>query len=149
MTLLSLTAGDTRYGIDVHQVRGVVPLPTLRPIAMTPPWVAGVFSSFERLVPVVDLCLLHGGRPARRRLGTRVVVTEYPLADGSTRPLGLMAEQVTDIIETDEPARPAGVAQGDAAWLGGLVSDETAGLIQIVNPADLLTDDVRAVLFLA
>ena len=147
MTLLTLVVGAQRYGIDLREVRGVMPLPRLRPLAGTPPWVAGVFSFADQLVPVIDLCLLHGGRPARPRLSTRVIVAHYPLADGSTRALGLMAEHVTDVIETTEDARPVVVSQPKTKWLGGLVSDEVANLVQVVHPTGLLTDEVRAALF--
>jgi chemotaxis-related protein WspB len=147
MTLLTLVAGAERYGIDVRDVQCVVPRPRLRPLAGTPPWVAGVFSLSEQLVPVIDLCLLHGGPRAHPRLSTRVIVARYPLADGSTRGLGLMAEHVTDVIETDEDARPSVVAQRDTKWLGGLVSDDDANLVQVVSPMDLLPDEVQAALF--
>ena len=147
MTLLALVAGGIRYGLDVRQVEGVVPIPRLQAVAMTPTWVAGVFPFFDRLVPVIDLCLLHGGQPAKPRLGTRVVVTRYPLPDGSVQALGLMAENVTDIVETRERPEPSGLAHGDAPWLEGLVDDGAADLVQVMNPAELLTDEVRAVLF--
>lgn len=147
MTLLGLSAGGKRYGIDVWDVESIVPLPRLTPIALTPPWVAGVFPFFDQLVPVVDLCLLHGGRPARHRLGTRVIVARYTLADGSVKAIGLIAEDVTDIVEADEEPRPSGLAAADAPWLGGLVDDREAGLVQMVSPADLLTAQVRALLF--
>lgn len=147
MTLLSLSAGDKRYGIDVRAVESVVPLPRLTPIALTPPWVAGIFPFFGQLVPVVDLCLLHGNRPARHRLGTRVVVTRYTLADTSVRALGLLAEDVTDIVEGDDNPGSSGLSAGEAPWLGGLVDTRESGLVQVVNPADLLTAEVRALLF--
>lgn len=147
MTLVTLVAGAGRYGIDVRHVEGVIPVPRLRPLAMTPPWVAGVFSLAEQLVPVIDLCRLHGGQPARLRLGTRVIVSRYPLADGSTRPLGLLAERVTDVVETGEETRPGPIAHRDAAWLGDLVPDGDLGLVQLVNPVELLTDEVKATLF--
>jgi len=65
MTLLTLVVGAQRYGIDLREVRASCPSAT-QGASRNPPWVAGVFSFADQLVPVIDLCLLHGGRRRAR-----------------------------------------------------------------------------------
>jgi chemotaxis-related protein WspB len=148
MTLLAFGAGGRRYGIDVRAVAAVVPVPPLRPLDLAPEWVAGVFVFLGHLVPVVDLCRIHGGCAARRAFGTRIVVVPYPGPDGTVRHVGLAAEGVTDIVELDGAAlQPPGVRVESTPWLGAMGPDERGELLQVVDVDRLLPAEVRDLLF--
>jgi chemotaxis signal transduction protein len=60
VTLLTFILDPIWYGIHVHEVQEVVPLPELTPLADAPPLVCGIFNLRGSLVTAIDL---------RRRMG--------------------------------------------------------------------------------
>lgn len=137
-----------RFALDTREVAEVLPRLPLKPIAHTPGWVAGVLAHRGALVPVVDVSALSFGQPAPQRTSTRLVLVHYR-ADPA-RPdllLGLILEQASDTLRCD-PAefRPYGLDNREAPYLGPVREDER-GLMQWIGVQDLLSDDVRALLF--
>ena len=59
---------------------------------------AGLFNYRGAPVPVIDLSQLTLGRPAARRLSTRIVLVHYPDESGGTHLLGLIAERATQTV---------------------------------------------------
>lgn len=136
MLFLQLQIGDEAYALAATGVVEILPLVELKAARGAPAGVAGTFDYRGRYVPVVDLCLLELGRPASRRLGTRIVMVRIDGdgdVDAAADPalVGLIAENVTDIMRR-EPADFAPFAQGPR------------GLTQRVEPADLLPAHLRA-----
>jgi chemotaxis-related protein WspB len=106
-----------------------------------------VFRLRGQFVPVVDLGVLHGGTPSRAAYASRVVVVHYPTPSGEHRPLGLLAEQVTDVVTLDErDLSSSGVSMPETPWLGAM-APAGGGPIQLVHVADLLNGEARARLF--
>ena len=140
--------GGERYALKATEVAEVLPRLPLKPIAHAPLWVAGIFAHRGALVPVVDLCALTFGKPAQARTSTRLVLVNYqPQPWIEPRWLGLVLEQATDTLRCD-PAefQPYGLDNREAPYLGP-VREDALGLMQWIGVADLLTDDVRALLF--
>jgi purine-binding chemotaxis protein CheW len=54
-TLLTFVLDQVWYGINVHDVQEVVPLPELTPLADAPPFVCGIFNLRGCLVTAIDL----------------------------------------------------------------------------------------------
>ncbi|MBD2838112.1 purine-binding chemotaxis protein CheW [Pseudomonas sp. JM0905a] len=143
---LQFRMGGDRYALDVHEVVEVLPLRQLKQVPEAPEWVAGVFSHRGALVPVLDLGILAFGQPAQARTSTRLVLVNYPL-EGQSRWLGLILEQATDTLRCHpEEFRDYGLEQGGARYLGP-VYQAADGLVQRIRVADLLPDEVRALLF--
>jgi chemotaxis-related protein WspB len=146
---LGFAIDGRRFAIDVAGVITVLPVPPLRALDHVPAWVAGLIRFHGQLTPVIDLCRIHAGRPARPTLGTRLVVVRYAAAGGD-RTLALIAEDVIDMVTLDdEHLQPAGIEAADAPWLGPLGPTSTGELVQVVRIESLLPDDVRAILFRA
>jgi chemotaxis-related protein WspB len=147
MLFLLFQLGQDRYALDVGQVAEVLPLVSLKQIPQAPPAVAGIFDFRGAPVPVIDLSQTALARPAQRRLSTRIILAHYPDGNGGKRLLGLMAEKVTQTMRR-EPSDfvAAGVDNDDAPYLGPVASD-ARGLIQWVEVDQLLTPDVRDLLF--
>ncbi len=93
MLFLVFELARDRYALDVSQVAEVLPLVAIKQIPQAPPAVAGILNYRGAPVPVIDVSQLTLGRPAERRLSTRIVLVHYPDADGQTRLLGLIAER--------------------------------------------------------
>lgn len=144
--LLFKLDGD-RYAIEVDRVASVLPLVTAKRIPHAPAEIAGAFTHRGEAIPLIDLSQLTLGRAARRQLSTRIVVVHYPVDDGTSRKLGLIAEQVVETVRcAPEDFVTSGVSSADAAYLGPVVSDSD-GLIQWVQIEHLLPDAVRDLLF--
>lgn len=148
MNVLTISVAGARYGLDLTAVHRVLPRPPLRPLPGAPPWVAGVFRLRGEVVPVIDLGVLHGGVPARTAFASRVAVVLYPVPAGPPRLLGLLGDEVTDVLTVDRDGlADPGVALPESPWLGGVASLPAGDLLQVVDVAALLSDDVRARLF--
>lgn len=147
MLFLQFEVGEDRYVLDCAQVIEVLPLLAVKQLPQAPAGVAGVFDYRGEPVPAIDLSELMLGRPARARTSTRIVVVHYPDWQGQSRPLGLIAERVTQTLRRDEKEFVAsGVENRDTPYLGP-VAPGPHGLIQWVDARRLLPPKVRDVLF--
>lgn len=147
MLFLLFKLDDDRYAIEADKVASVLPLVTAKKIPHAPAAIAGAFTHRGDAIPLIDLSRLTLGRSARRQLSTRIIVAYYPMADGSMRKLGLLAEKVIETVRlAHEDFVASGVSNKEAAYLGPVASD-TDGLIQWVQIERLLPDSVRDLLF--
>ena len=143
MLFLVFQVGAHRYAIDAGQVAEVLPLVAINAIARAPEELAGVLVYRGAPVPVVDLSQLLEGRPAARRLSTRVVVVHYAIGSdggkGETRLLALIAEKATETIRRDAlEFVDSGVFNDRAPYLGSVAPD-MRGMVQRVDIGRLLT----------
>ncbi|WP_053137384.1 chemotaxis protein CheW [Pseudomonas sp. MIACH] len=142
--------GSERFALKATEVAEVLPRLPLKPIAHAPSWVAGIFAHRGALVPVIDLSALTFGAAAQARTSTRLVLVNYqPQPWLEARRLGLILEQATDTLRCD-PAefQPYGLNNRQAPYLGP-VREDALGLMQWIGVNEVLTDDVRALLFSA
>ncbi|OPA92452.1 chemotaxis protein CheW [Pseudomonas fluorescens] len=147
---LVFNIGSERYALKATEVAEVLPRLPLKPIAHAPLWVAGIFAHRGALVPVIDLSALTFGVAAQARTSTRLVLVNYqPQPWVEARWLGLILEQATDTLRCD-PAefQPYGLDNRQAPYLGP-VREDASGLMQWIGIADLLTEEVRDLLFSA
>jgi chemotaxis-related protein WspB len=147
MLFLLFELGTDRYALDVRQVAELLPLVAIKQIPQAPAAVAGVFDYHGAPVPLIDLSQLTLGRPAERRLSTRIILVHYPTDDGGTHLLGLIAERATQTVRrapTDFVA--SGVTSEGAPYLGPVAPD-ARGLLQWIDMRTLLSPAVRDVLF--
>jgi chemotaxis-related protein WspB len=135
-----------RFALSASGVIEVLPFVELRPIPQAPRGVAGIFDFRGSPVPVVDLSLIALDRPARKHFSTRIIVVGTGQIDD--RRIGLLAEKATSTIrrEHSDFVDP-GITNAEAPYLGHVASDER-GLIQLIDPAQLLPADVRRALSL-
>ncbi len=147
MLFLLFHVGKERYALDAGRVVEVVPLLTLKKIPQAPKGVAGLFNYRGLPVPAVDLCELALNKPAEERLSTRIIIVNYPDAEGYPHWLGLIAEQATELLrkETSDFA-DSNVRIGAAPYLGPVLMDGQA-VIQRIHEERLLPDSVRDMLF--
>ena len=147
MLFLLLHLGSDLYALEAGKIAEVLPLIGIKQIPQAPPGVAGVFNYRGTPVPAIDLSHLVLGRPAPRRLSTRVILAHYPDAAGNERLIGLIAERATETMrrEPSEFVR-AGVDNDATPYLGPVVTD-ARGLIQWIDIATLLPAPVRDTLY--
>jgi chemotaxis-related protein WspB len=140
MLALGFHVGDLRLALPVHFVVEVLARRALRPLAMAPAGVVGLLPFRGTLTPVVDLCQLMLGRPCRPLRSSRLIIVSVG-SDSGPRMLGLLAENVLDLLPTGETL--AGLRLPDAPWLGDHLSEQEQ-LPQLVDPAQLLPAELSA-----
>ncbi len=147
MLMLQFQCGDDRYGLDVSQIVEVAPMVALKPIPHAPDAVAGLLNYRGILVPVIDLCFLLSGNPARPLISTRIVLSDYTGADGKPHILGLLAERATEMISCRETDFQSPViSTPDAPYLGAILIDKR-GAIQKIGIRDVLSKALQELLF--
>ena len=148
MLFLLFQLGKDWYAFEASDVIEVLPMVKRKEIPGAPRGVAGVFNYHGANVPLIDLSALALGTPAGAQMSTRIILANYSEEKSrETHPVGFLAEQVTEVVRRDEadfvdpPVNPEG-----ATYLGPITHD-TRGIIQRVRLAQLLSEDVRDVLF--
>ena len=147
MLFFLFTIGQDRYALDALQIAEVLPVIGVKAIPQAPAGVAGIIDYHGVPVPLIDLSQLALGKPARQRLGTRIILVHYPDQTGANRLLGLLAERATEIMRRD-PADfvPSGIESEPAPYLGPVATD-AQGMVQWVKVDRLLPPSVRDQLF--
>ena len=138
MLYLVFQIGVHRYAIASREVEEVLPLIELNVLAHAPAVVAGIFLYRGAPVPVVDLSQLIQGRPAERKLSTRLVIVR-PSNGAGSRLLGLLAEKATDTIRREAGDFVASGALPTAAGYLGPVTTDARGLIHRLDVSVLIT----------
>lgn len=147
MLFLIFQLDAERYAIDAATVAAVLPRMQVRRLPQAHEAVAGVFDYRGEVVPVIDLCRLALGRPAREVMSTRIVLADYADRNGAQRRLGLLAERVVDTVRLDpEDFASSNVDQPQARYLGPVARD-AHGLLQRIGVRELLPDAVHDLLF--
>lgn len=140
--------GSERYALEAVEIAEVLPRLPLKGIAHAPDWVAGIFAHRGALVPVLDVSAMTFGQPAVVRTSTRLVLVHYrPDPDTAGHLLGLILEQATDTLRCDpQDFQPYGLDNRQAPYLGP-VREDAQGLVQRIGVNELLSPEVRALLF--
>ena len=146
MLYLLFEIGADRYALPCAGIVAVEPMVRLKRIPQAVPGIAGVFDYHGDAVPVVDLNAMALGRPSREDFySTRMVVVEQPEEPG--RLLGLLVEKATEVARfNDSDFQEPGVIAEGARYLGPVVND-SRGIIQRVDAGQLLSPEVKAVLW--
>ncbi|MGL5063830.1 MAG: chemotaxis protein CheW [Microcoleus sp.] len=149
MLMLLFYVGDDRYALDSRRVVEVVPTVVLKKLHGAPEYIPGLFNYRGHLVPVIDLCQMIQGTPARAYLSTRIVLVNCQLPDISQEDdrtlhspiiLGLMAERVTETLDKPETEFVSpGINVDTTPYLGGMIADDR-GMIQFVRVEHLLPE---------
>ncbi|MBL4775023.1 MAG: chemotaxis protein CheW [Mariprofundus sp.] len=160
MKYLAFKVGQDRYALKLHKLKDVVPAVALKEIPKSPAWFSGLLHFQQSLVPVIDLCQLAMGKPAKANLGRRIALLPWSddkLGEGNVLPakaesgqaqklLGIMAEMMTQMIDERELSKaPRDVPIRQSPWLGEIASYQNE-LVQLIEPEALMTDEVRALM---
>lgn len=147
MLIVRFELGDRAFGVRARDVREILPLVATRPVPGAPAWVAGEWLLGGRPVPLIDLCRWLDGVPARADLSTRMLLLEWRGPNGAAGPVAFLGERVHGTVEVPRAAiMPRSVGEAGERVLGGGFVHE-GQLVQLLDPAALLTTDLAAVLY--
>jgi chemotaxis-related protein WspB len=144
---LQFQLGADRYAIDASRIAGVLPLIEITRIPQAPSALVGVCDCRGKPLPVIDLSQLLAGRPAERRLSTRLLIVRYTDDAGTDRRIGLLAEKATGFIRREASSFvPSGISNPQTPYLGDVAAD-AHGLVQRIDVGAVIPPAVRALLF--
>lgn len=146
---LVVQLGRDRYVLAASQVLEIITVVRLKPLPGAPIGVAGLMNYRGSAVPVVDLALVATGTPVSPTTAARIVVLQFPVPSrpGEHDALGLLVAAAHDTVRLDpQDFVDSGVVAGGAPCFG-LVLATPDGVLQRVEPAVLLTPELRAALF--
>ncbi len=149
MQILAFQLAEAAAALPTAVIRQVLPYLQLTRFPAAPAGVAGLMNLHGAAVPVVDVTAMSGGRGARARQDTRILLVDYPLSTpgGGSRPLGLVVEGVAGVRRvTATPPRPAGIPLPDYPWLGEVL-ETPEGLWLWLDLPRLLSPSLAALLF--
>ncbi len=147
MLMLLFQLGNSRYAIPALEVVEVAPHVELEAITMAPDCIRGLFDYRGLHVPVIDLCRLINNSPCNNSFTSRIILVNYPLADGTQRVIGLLAERITETVNMDEAAfTSTGLNMEEAPYLGHAARHEP-GLVQRITISELLPETIQSQLF--
>lgn len=138
MLFLAFQVGADRFALEAARVIEVLAMVELQKIAGAPVGTAGEFVYRGEPVPVLDLCLLTLGRASNLRLSTRVLLLRHEPQPGVQKPLGLIAEHATELVQKN---------LGEFTSVGdGLVAPDPRGPLRLLQLDKLLTPELRDLL---
>ncbi len=146
MLYLVFQLGSDRYALQTGHIAEVLPMLAVKAIPLAAPGICGVINYHGTPVPLIDLAALALGRPSEARMSTRILMVSCSLG-GEARLLGLLAEHATEVVRrSEEDFADPGVTVAEARYLGPVAVDER-GILQRLEPDELLTEEVRVQLF--
>lgn len=146
MLLVKFKIGDNYYAIDTDNVVEIVPAITFRPIPGTPDFFVGIFDYHGQIIPVIDVCRLTINTPSILRLSTRVILLNFPFKD-KKKILGLLAEDVTDVIDVEESLfQNTGISSEKAPFLSSVCKYE-GQLVQLIQIEKLFSQELQEKVF--
>ncbi|MCZ7583660.1 MAG: chemotaxis protein CheW [Deltaproteobacteria bacterium] len=136
LQVLGFRLGDQFYGFDVSNVYEVSRMVAVTELPDSPPEVLGVVNYRGNIIPVVDLRLRFGLAPRESGLNTPIIIAwsgEYAC--------GLVVDEVSEVLSLEPGAVMSPEAFGQAAHHIAGVARLDDGLLLIVNPADIVTEE--------
>jgi purine-binding chemotaxis protein CheW len=134
--LISFAIGDDQYGVDIMAVREIKGWTEITHLPKQPDYVRGVLNLRGVIVPIIDLrCRFGQGLTEATPLHIVIIVQI------GTKPIGLLADRVLDIVSLDpSQIQPVPrIAQASRVeFLSGLVTIERA-MIALIDLPNLLS----------
>lgn len=135
MLILTMNIGMERYGVNSLYVTEVIPMIKLDHIPMVDKVIKGIFNYRGIPTPVIDLCQFFEEHDCKENLGTRIVIINFSQNGHPDRPIGLIAERITEVIKCDEQLLSSGIKSGSTPFLGDIYkyNDEMIHIIDVRN----------------
>lgn len=132
------------YAIAASEIEIVLKQQSLKKLPGAPAWVAGLLTIDDQIVPVIDLYQRILGRPASPQSSTRLVVVQYD----KDKLLGLLLEKVNTFERLNLYGwMDATIQLYNTDFLASVQQHATLGLVQNIELALLLPEDVHQILF--
>jgi chemotaxis-related protein WspB len=146
MLHLMFCIGPTRFVIDARRVSQVVARIPLRALPLSEPYVAGLLDFRGTVLAVVDLATRLFGTACTSSLSTRIIIVRIKHEDREV-PLGLIAEQVTELYRADAPMTDRTASEDSEHDYLGRIVRINGELAQCIDVDRVLPESVRRQIF--
>jgi chemotaxis-related protein WspB len=147
MLILTMNIGRERYGIDALLVTEVIPMIRLDQIPMVDKVIKGIFNYRGTPTPVIDLCHFFEQRDCKNNLGSRIIIIDCPQGKHSSRPIGLIAERVTETLKcTKQQLMSSGIKSANSPFLGKIYKHNNE-IIQLIDSRNILPVSIAQQIF--
>lgn len=137
---LTFRVGDDDYGMDVLRVVEIRGYGGVRSVPRLPGYIRGVLELRGVLVPVVDLRIRFGAGESICSPTTVIIVASARDQEGVLRPLGLVVDTVSDVLDVAPSAvmaPPSFGAAVEAKYLKSMISAENR-MVLVLQMDELL-----------
>jgi purine-binding chemotaxis protein CheW len=138
--------GAENYGLPILDVREIIGLMPITPVARAPAFVRGIINLRGKVIPVIDLRLQFGMEQCEATDQTVIIVVQCAV-DGQPLTMGLLVDRVLEVLaigaDQIEPPPSFGVSDGAEFFLG--VGKAGQRVIFLLDIARLLSARERAV----
>lgn len=139
MLFLLFQLDGHRYALDAREIVEILPLVSAKRTPHSHQGSVGLFNYRGRPVPLIDLSELLLGRSAHARLSTRIILVERKEGEREPYLVGLLAEQVTELMRGEAASLAvAGATQDDAPYLRSVFLGKS-GFVQCVDTHALVS----------
>ncbi len=98
---LTFTLDGEAFATEIAKVREVLEYAQITPVPRSPEYMLGVINLRGNVVPIVDLRLQFGMQTREVDVDTCIIIIEI-MIEGTTTVLGVLADQVQEVIELRE-----------------------------------------------
>ncbi len=141
--IVAFSLGSETYGVEIGQVREIIPVQKIVPVPRAPEFVEGIINLRGKVIPVLDLRKHFGFAKAEQTPEHRIVLTE---SNGES--IGVIVDSVSSVlrISQDFIEPPASVITGDRIeYIKGIAKVDDS-LIILLDLTRIISDAERRTL---
>jgi purine-binding chemotaxis protein CheW len=131
------------YGLEILKVREIIGLMEITRVPRTREFIRGVINLRGKVIPVVDLRLKFG-MPACEATDQTVIIVVQWTVDGRPLTMGILVDQVLEVLSIDgphiEPPPALGSASLDSEFILGVGKHEKR-IVFLLDIAKVLSSD--------
>ncbi len=144
MLLLNLNIGKEHYAIRASQVIEIIPSIQLEKVPLVESSIKGIFNYRGNPTPVIDLCELFENRSCNKNLSSRIIIIDYKTDKNESRPVGLIAESVTDVTQCNQQdIESSGISSLENPFLGDIYKHNNE-IIQLIDTHKVLPHSISS-----
>lgn len=125
--LTFMLMGET-YAMVIVKIKEIIEYGQLTTVPMMPDFIRGVINLRGAVVPVIDLAVRFGGKPAATTKRSCIVILEVTIEDGNRQDVGVIVDSVNEVLEI-----PAGEIEPAPAFGARIRTDFISGMGKINN----------------
>lgn len=135
---LTYPLGEEVFAMDIRAVREIIQYGAMTPVPLMPDFLRGVINLRGAVVPVIDMRVRFGWKPAPVGKKTCIIIIDA-LHEGNRLELGLLVDAVSEVVEI-EPSQIETPPQ-----FGGVIRrDFIQGIGKVNGRFVVILDPVRA-----
>lgn len=135
--IVAFSLGQETYGVDIGQVREIIPIQKIVPVPRAPEFVEGIINLRGKVIPVLDLRKHFGFEKKEPNPAQKIVLTE---SGGES--IGVIVDSVSSVlrIAQDSIEPPAAVITGDQIeYIKGIAKVDDS-LIVLLDLTRIISD---------